>query len=462
MPEQKTNFFVCAEKNALDEKSYDKLENNMSPYERRYNGLHDYYTGLDILRERGAYIRSKGMDNVEKHLKEFEENFVGHEGKVFWAFDEKEAILIINQILNKTDARNMLSVDAAILEEISLYKQARDGRAVVKTSIKGYIEQAAETDGFESARKNSNDIAEALGKRFNVELDNSIRNIVRFINARMQDAFVEADVVVTGADFLIADVGGVVLSGNEGNIGRICAFPRTHIVVAGYDKVISSINDLELMLTLLSSSGSGIPLNVYNNILFGPRKREEQDGPEQMFVIILNNGRDLVLKHRIQRKALNCIECGSCSRFSPEWKVTGTRICEAPYAGPIGAIKVPLMLDSKKYRYLTYFSSLSAAPERHCPVRIPLNDLLLYNRALFTKERRAGEFSMKNTLFQQSLRLLSIRSALNASGGRKSRYLASLIKPQWGKGRALPKFAKKSFNEIYRKRTGEEGPAGLK
>lgn len=454
MTPSEKNFLIYSKENALDVEGYENQTQRLETYVWRKRKSTAIFSDMEMLYDRAAYVRSKGINNLEKLLKEFETNFTAHGGKVIWAVDEKEAIDAITRIFNAANVKKAVTVDSGAIKELSIRKHFGAKCDLLETSLREFVRESAGDVRFDVARRNNKEVAQVLKKRYNVEVDYYADELVHFMVKQMQTRFFDVDIAFTGANFLIADIGAVALSENEGNIARAAAFPKIHIVVTGYDKIISSANDLELLWSMFSMAGTGEPLTAYNHLIFGPKQSYENDGPEEMYVVVVNNRRDAILRHRKQRKALNCIRCGACSRYCPAFRTIGEISYQAPYAGPIGSVIVPLMRDSKHDRYLTYASPLSLAPEQHCPVRIPLNNLLLYNRALFVKEGRAGEFSVKNIIWQQSLRLLGKRSMLNSGKSQKSAYFSALVKNQWGTERALPRFAKKSFNEMWRENGG--------
>ncbi|MDR0363590.1 MAG: LUD domain-containing protein [Bacteroidales bacterium] len=449
------NFLNYSQENSLDVDGYENQNQHFIAYERRKKRTRDYYCNVDILYDRASYIRSKGIDNVEKYLKEFETKFTERGGKVIWTVDEREAINAILSIFNSANAKKVIATNSGALREISLKQHLGVKCDFLDTAFPDFMKEITANERFDVTRKNNKEIAQALKERYKVEINYHPNSLTHFIAKQMQSRFFDADIAFTGANFLVADIGAIALSENEGNIARAVAFPKIHIVVAGYDKIIPSVNDLELLWNMFALAGTGEPLTAYNHLIFGPKKPYEHDGPEEMYVVIINNQRDAVLRYRKQRKALNCIRCGACSRYCPVFRTIGKASYQSPYSGPIGSIIVPLMRDTKAYRYLAYASILSPHPEHHCPVRIPLNNLLLYNRALFMKEGKLGEFSVKNVIMQQSLRFLGNRAILNSGRIKKSTYLASIIKNQWGMQRMLPKFAKKSFNETFREKASD-------
>src|SRR5690606_16948908 len=195
---------------------------------------------------------------------------------------------------------------------------------------------------------------------------------------------------ITGANFLIADTGSIALTENEGNIRLSTTFPKVHIALVGIEKIIPSINDLNLFWPLLATHGTGQNLTVYNSIIGGPRQEGEVDGPEKMYVILLDNGRTNVLAKEDQRQALYCIRCGACLNACPVYKNIGGHTYKTTYSGPIGSIITPHMKGMEAFKHLSYASSLCGKCTEVCPVKIDIHNMLLANRRDSVKEGKSS------------------------------------------------------------------------
>jgi len=352
MSDYRQNFFNRVNKAVSDEAGCQIAAESVALYKyRRQQTIRDY-ADLDLARNRALYIRSKAIADVENYINDFEINFSKPNAKVLWALDEKDAVAAILHILRTHNAQKIVSSRSAALHEISLKEQLPDDIPFIETTFHEFVNQIIEDDDIDLLRTSHKDLAALLSEKFQTEIEPNPKQIVQFVTGKMRNHFFDADVVITGANFLVSDVGGVALSENEGNISRACAFAKTHIVVAGYDKVIPSINDLETLWTLFASSGDGTMMTAYNSLIFGPRTAEEESGAENMYVIIINNGRDAVLEQKEQQKALYCIRCGACKHYCPVWCTVGEKTYKMPYTGPIGSVLTPLMKDLRSYRHL--------------------------------------------------------------------------------------------------------------
>ena len=452
------SFLDRVDKASSDITGYQIATESIALYKYRQKQSYAHYANLELARDRALYTRSKGIADIETYLKDFELNFSKPNAKVLWAINEEEAVSTILQILQKHNAKKIVASRSAVLNEILLKEQLPQDITFIETAFQEFVNQLVEDDDLDLLRTSNKDVATRLSEKFQTIVEPHSKQLVQFVSGKMRNHFFDADVVITGANFLVSDVGGVALSENEGNISRACAFAKTHIVVVGCDKVIPSINDLETLWTLFALAGDGTLMTAYNSLVFGARASYEDDGTENMYVVIINNGRDAVLEQKEQQKALYCIRCGACKRHCSVWRTIGEKTYQTPYTGPIGSVLMPLMKDMHAYRHLIYASTLSKKPAQHCPVKIPLYELIAYNRALFIKKRISGNFSSWNIFMKYNAFFLGNRKIMNLFGSRQKKYFLSfLLKKQWGHKRSFPDFAKKSFNEMYKIKHSQRG-----
>ena len=207
--------------------------------------------------------------------------------------------------------------------------------------------------------------------------DSTPQQITAYVRELLREKFFNADIGITGANFLVADIGAVCLTENEGNAMMSMSFPKVHIVIAGIEKLIPKLRDLDLFWPLLATYGTGQNMTVYNSIVTGPRQEGENDGPEEMYVILLDNNRTEILAHKNQRRALGCIRCGACLNVCPVYKSIGGHAYGTTYSGPIGSVITPWMRGMKDFKHLSFASSLCGACTEVCPVKINLHELLV-------------------------------------------------------------------------------------
>jgi L-lactate dehydrogenase complex protein LldF len=229
------------------------------------------------------------------------------------------------------------------------------------------------------------------------------------------------------------------------------SFPKLHIVIAGIEKIIPKLEDLDLYWPLLATHGTGQTLTAYSNIISGPRKKNEKDGPKEMYLVLLDNGRTNLLSKERQRQALSCIRCGACLNACPVYRNIGGHAYGTTYSGPIGAVITPHLKDFGKYKHLSFASSLCGACTETCPVKIPLHELLLVNRKEAIENGFYTYFEKKS--LDMATFALSSRKRLDMiSGGKKNFAMKLTVKKLWGPRRELPVIAKKSFSQLWKER----------
>src|SRR5919112_4552796 len=228
--------------------------------------------------------------------------------------------------------------------------------------------------------KSKEDVARLFADKLGTAPGLSPNELTLVARQKLREKYTQAEVGITGANFIIADIGGIALTENEGNGRLSCAWPKTHIVVTGIEKVIPSMTDLALFWPLLATYGTGQRMTVYSSIITGPRQVNEKDGPEDMYVILLDNGRTSILANEKARESLYCIRCGACLNACPVYKNIGGHAYETTYSGPIGAVITPHLREMGEWKHLSYASSLCGNCTEVCPVKINLHELLLENR----------------------------------------------------------------------------------
>jgi len=446
-------FQIDSERVAFDLNHRKTIRFNMSKYEIAFAKGKNRYSNIEEAKNRASEIKQKVLNNWDKYLIEFEENITKRGVKVFWAKNEEE---IISQIINLLKDKNtglLVKSKSMTTEEIELNKHLEQNNIEsVETDLGEYIVQIAGEKPYHivtpAMHKSKEDIAELFNKNFNTPLDSSPEEITNYVRNILRQKFITADVGITGANFLVADIGAIALTENEGNGLMSTSFPKTHIVIAGIEKIIPSVNDLALLWPLLSAHGTGQQMTVYNSIFTGPKKDSEIDGPEEMYVFLLDNGRTKLFEQQEQSEALKCIRCGACLNACPVYRNIGGYTYNAIYGGPIGSIITPYFNGLKQYKHLSFACTLCGKCTEVCPVKIDLHNLLIYNRrdAVENGYNKMGEkIAMKGFEF-----VMSHRDLLNtANASLKNQLIKIGGKNMWGKRRELPQI-KKSFNQQWK------------
>jgi L-lactate dehydrogenase complex protein LldF len=297
--------------------------------------------------------------------------------------------------------------------------------------------------------KSKEDVARLFAEKLGTDSKASPEQLTMVARKILREKYVQAEIGITGANFLIGDTGAICVTENEGNARLSCAFPKTHIVIAGIEKMIPSLSDLQLFWPLLATFGTGQRMTVYNTIITGPRQSNELDGPTDMYVILLDNGRTRILADEKQRESLYCIRCGACLNACPVYKTIGGHAYAATYSGPIGSVITPNMKNFEDWKHLSYASSLCGNCTEVCAVKINLHELLLDNRHKAVED---GHNKLKEKASWKIWKQAMLhRRLMNTAAGIKSFMINTFMK-SWQKHRGKLEFPRKSFNQLWKEK----------
>jgi L-lactate dehydrogenase complex protein LldF len=460
MSELAAKFNQDAEKVAFDKEHRKKINFNIGRYDAAVISGKRQFKNIELAKKRGAVLKHRAIENLDKYLIDFEKNFERNGGKVIWAQSADTAVEEIVKVLEKHEIKMVVKSKSMITEEVELNEALeKSGIESVETDLGEYIVQVAGEKPYHivtpAMHKSKEDIAELFHSKFGTPENSSPEDITRFVRQKLREKFLDAGAGITGANFLVADTGSVALSENEGNGLMSMSFPKIHIVITGIEKVISSIRDLDLFWPLLASHGTGQHITVYNSLVSGPRQTGEMDGPTEMYVVLVDNGRSDLLQQTNQRRALSCIKCGACLNACPVYKNIGGYTYNTTYSGPIGAVITPHLRGMKAYKHLSFASSLCGKCTEVCPVKINLHELLLYNRS---EAVHAGFTSGKERLAQKVVKkAFTKRWMMDIGGGNlKNSVMKMTMKNAWGPRRDLPQFAPKNFKQLWEERRGDK------
>jgi L-lactate dehydrogenase complex protein LldF len=295
--------------------------------------------------------------------------------------------------------------------------------------------------------KSKEDVARLFAEKLGTDPGLTPEQLTLVAREKLRKKYIEAEVGVTGANFIISDIGGIAITENEGNARLSCAWPKTHIVIAGIEKVLPSISDLALFWPLLATYGTGQRVTVYNTIVNGPRQPNETDGPDEMYVILLDNGRTNLLANAEAREALYCIRCGACLNACPVYKNIGGHTYETTYSGPIGSVITPHLKDMDEYKHLSYASSLCGNCTEVCAVRINLHELLLENRR---ESVLLGSSTIAERIAWKAWKRASLsRNMMNMSNGKVKNWVVNKVFKGWTRHRSDLNFSQKTFNQMW-------------
>ena len=453
---QSKEFLIESEKKAFDLNHRKIINNNIDKYNTAVEIGISHFNNLENSKRRAYSTKWKVLENLDKTLPEFESNFQRKGGKVIWAENAEEARNEIWKIISRHNAKSVIKSKSMATEEIHLNEFLENKNIEpLESDLGEYIVQLLGQKPYHivtpAMHLSLEDISKLFHEKFNTPLNATAKELTLKARELLRDKYLEADIGITGANFIIADTGSIALTENEGNARLGTTFPKVHIAVVGIEKIIPSIADLDLFWPLLATHGTGQNLTVYNTILSGPSQEGETDGPEEMYVILLDNGRTNVLAQKEQRQGLYCIRCGACLNACPVYKNIGGHAYETTYSGPIGSLITPHMKGMEAFKHLSYASSLCGKCTEVCPVKIDIHNMLLANRRDAVTQKLTPE--MERIGWKVFSAATSKRSLLDRFGGRfKNFIMSTFMKKKWGKHRELPVFPDKSFSKQWKER----------
>lgn len=397
--EQKVFKRLSAEK-AFDRAHRAQMNQHTESFKKSLDISLSSFKNLENAKRKAHLIKWRVMENLDRMLPEFESNFQQNGGKVLWANDASEALEEIQSIISQENGRHVLPLPTLLSDEIGLTDFLKQNQITV-------LDLAA------------NAVADT--------------------------------VVISSADFLLADTGAVVIAENDHLNRPIAPKATTHIVLAGIEKVIPSFRDLDLFLPLLSTHSGKDVLRTYHDIIQGSRKKDESDGPDRMYVILIDNGRTDLLAQPEQREGLYCIQCGACLNVCPVFQNIGKESYQTTYAGPIGSLITPHTQGMQKFQHLSQASTLCGQCTAVCPVKINIDRQLVLNRRDAIEKQLVAP--VEKWSWKMFIALLKSRKKIDLLPGKiKSALWTGFFKRKWGKHRKLPSFAHKSFSQQWKEK----------
>jgi L-lactate dehydrogenase complex protein LldF len=453
MSEQSEQFLAKSAIKAADLTHRQTIQFNIGRYNAAVPKGKSQFVHLNHAREMAKNVKWRAIETLDQQLELFERHFTERGGKVIWAEDAQQATDAILKICREKQCKTLVKSKSMVTEEIHLNRMLEQhGIESVETDLGEYIQQLDGEAPYHivtpAMHKSKEDVARLFSDKLGTPPNLTPEELTLTAREILRKKFVEAEVGVTGANFIISDIGAVAVTENEGNARLCTAFPKTHIVVVGIEKVIPSLTDLALFWPLLSTYGTGQTLTVYNSIFSGPRQPNETDGPEEMIVILLDNGRTNILKNPVQRESLYCIRCGACLNACPVYKNIGGHAYGATYSGPIGSVITPHLQGLDEYKHLSYASSLCGNCTEVCAVKINLHELLLHNRE---ESVSTGHTTFTERMAWKMWKFSSLnRRLMNAGNGKLKNKVVNKIFTQWTKNRGALSFSAKTFNQMWK------------
>jgi len=426
------------------------------------------------LRSHANNVKRHTIEHLDYYLEEFERNVAAHGGTVVFCKDAEEVADFVLSLAKERRAQLIVKSKSMTTEEVDLNERLEHHQLeAVETDLGEYLIQLAHERPYHivapALHKTREQVADLLSAKLGVPREIIIEKQTMIARAVLREKFLAADIGISGANFLVADSGAVVLVENEGNARLTTSAPKIHIAIAGIEKLIPRAQDLAVFLKLLGRSATGQPLTVYTSFLSGPRRGEEIDGPDEFYVVLLDNGRTKVLADREKRESLYCIRCGACLNHCPVYRKIGGHSFPWVYSGPIGAILTPQFMGVNHEPGLPFASSLCGACAEVCPVKIDIPKILLELRSEVKKaEERDGSSRLERLAFRMwawmmrhpriyemaGMAAASLAPSSDGTGWVKS--LPSAMSPPpvraWLSQRDLPPPPPKSFRQMWRER----------
>jgi L-lactate dehydrogenase complex protein LldF len=449
-----TQFLSRAALKASDDAHRLKIAKAIATYDAAVVAMKaNQFLDWQAARNLAASIKNYTLANLADLLEQFEAAFTARGGKVFWAATAAQASDYILQLAQRHHAKKVVKSKSMTTEEIHLNEKLEASGIEVRESDLGeLIVQLAGEKPYHivtpAMHKTKAEISRLFQEKLNAPPTENAEELTMVARRHLRQDYVTADIGITGANFLIADCGAIGMTENEGNGRLTMACTPVHVVVAGIEKMIPRLTDLSLFLPLLATSGTGQEITCYNSIVWGPCWNSEDDGPEEMHVILLDNGRSQLYQRPDLRQALRCIRCGACLNVCPVFRIIGGHAYNVTYQGPIGSVITPHYKGFLQYQHLSYASSLCGACSDVCPVHIDLHHLLLENRAEAVRQTR------QNPLWHLGMRIYAWMMAKR----QRLQFMRSLMRLGQpllfilGKSlrKRIPRLANKTFVELWR------------
>ncbi len=420
---------------------------------------------LSRLRDLGQSVRSNSLRKLPQLLERLEQRLMANGIAVHWAETPDQANQLIQEILTARGAKTVVKGKSMVTEEIELnHHLEQHGFEVLESDLGEYIIQlAGETPSHivvPAVHKNRREIANLFADHFSeVEYTEDVDALTQIARGILREKFEQADAGISGVNFAVAETGTLCLVENEGN-GRMCTtVPPLHIAVTGIEKVVEKLSDLPPLLTLLPRSATGQPITTYVNMISSPRKADEKDGPQEVHLVLLDNGRSRIRVDDELLDTLRCIRCGACINHCPVYVRVGGHAYGTTYPGPIGSVLEPQRLGIENAGSLASACSLCGACGEVCPVRIPLPRLINRIRAEAVKlpdqlntVRGSGALRKKFEAFTWTLwqHLYGRHRVYRGFAWLATRFRALLpnrLAP-WTDYRTPPKLASRSLHEL--------------
>lgn len=427
------------------------------------------YDDWEGMRERARAIRTHTVQNLDYYLEQLASKVRENGGYVHFAQTDAEAVDIVRRIAQHHRVKSVAKSKSMISEEIRLNDALEaDGLEVYETDLGEYILQLAEETPSHivgpALHKTREDVAELFSELTGEKLSSDTPTLTAVAREKLREVFLKAEMGITGCNFAVAETGSITLVTNEGNGRMVTSLPRVQVTLMGMERIVPRLEDLDILLTMLTRSATGQKATSYTTITTGPRCQGEKDGPEAFHLVIVDNQRSSILGGDFE-EALNCIRCGACLNICPVYRQVGGHAYGWVYSGPIGAVLTPLYKGIEEWGELAQATSLCGACYEACPVKIPLHDMLVDIRQESVEkgcshpvERWAfkGYAAMmgRPSFYRLAQRFGRLAQLPVVQSGRIQNAPAPVS--GWTESRSLPALAPQSFSQIWKEELSQQ------
>ncbi|CAM4081320.1 LutB/LldF family L-lactate oxidation iron-sulfur protein [Vreelandella rituensis] len=428
---------------------------------------------LETLRELGANIRMRALAKLPELLEQLEANCEANGIHVHWAEDGEEACRIIRELCEARGAKAVIKGKSMVSEEMHLNEHLEAaGIEALESDLGEYLVQLNQQTPshiiMPAIHLNTDEISDIMHHKTGTERTRDVDYMTAAARSQLRERFMAADVGISGVNFAVAETGTLCLVENEGNGRMTTTVPPMHIAVTGIEKVVEHLRDVPPLYALLSRSATGQHVTTYFNMISGPRKEQEHDGPEAVHLVLVDNGRSRIYQDDELLDTLRCIRCGACMNHCPVYTRVGGHTYGTTYPGPIGSILMPHMLGLEDTKDLPSASSLCGACGEVCPVKIPIPDLLVRLRREAVGEGRGNvpgagvKRNKKEVAAWKSFQWLATHPGAwrrgTAMAGKLNMLMPSNLGP-WTDHRTAPKPAKTTLHALIKRHRKQRSDA---
>ena len=419
------------------------------------------YEGIDAERWRdwARDVKTHALTHLDRYLAEAEARMQERGVHVHWAETADDALAVLDDLVAKHAIRSAVKAKSMVSEELGVNAHLEGlGVRPVETDLGEYIIQLLGEPPSHivgpAIHKSLDDCRRLFNERLGTPPDADPDTLARAARIALRQAFLDADLGISGANFVAADTGTLALIENEGNIRLSTSLPPVHVAFVGIEKIVPRLEDLSGFLQLTARAATGQPIGNFVSLIQGPRAADEIDGPEEVHVVFVDNGRVALLEDDAAWEALRCIRCGACLNICPVYRQTGGHAYGWTYSGPIGSIIAPAMLGLESAHPLPYASSLCGACADVCPVRIPIPEILVHWRNRSVESGLASGFEGIGSRLYAGL---AERPGAFAAAGSLLRWTpwrsagrALPVLGEWMQQRTAPPPSPKSFRQLWK------------